>query len=112
MAALKVLIPGDVCGKHDTLFKKVGALNGSAHGPFDVLLCVGRFFSPDSTEIQAYIDGQKTAPIKTYFILGAEDESASAYVDGATDGAELCTNISFLGLSGIKDVSYPPLRRS
>jgi hypothetical protein len=47
--ATKVLISGDVDGKFDAVFKRVAALNKSNAGPFDVLLCVGRFFAPAAT---------------------------------------------------------------
>ena len=40
----KVLLAGDVRGRLSALFARVAAVNKSS-GPFDLLLCVGRFFS-------------------------------------------------------------------
>ena len=45
MGTVKILLSGDPQGKLDALFKRVAAVNKSS-GPFDVLLCVGAFFSP------------------------------------------------------------------
>jgi hypothetical protein len=43
---VKVLLAGDVNGRLDALFKRVGTVNAS-NGPFDALLCVGSFFNPE-----------------------------------------------------------------
>ena len=43
--ARKVLLSGDPEGKLGALFKRVAAVNKS-NGPFDMLLCVGSFFTP------------------------------------------------------------------
>jgi hypothetical protein len=43
MTSRKILISGDVNGKLSALFKRVAAVNKS-NGPFDLLLCTGRFF--------------------------------------------------------------------
>lgn len=40
--ARKVLLSGDVDGKFTTLFNRVATVNKS-NGPFDLLLCTGRF---------------------------------------------------------------------
>ena len=45
-ARARVLVAGDVEGRFDAVFKRVAALNAS-NGPFDMVLCVGRFFAPD-----------------------------------------------------------------
>jgi hypothetical protein len=42
---IKVLVAGEVQGRIDALFKRVGSVNAS-NGPFDLLLCVGAFFNP------------------------------------------------------------------
>ena len=44
MASKKILISGDVNGKLSALFKRVAAVNKS-NGPFDMLLCTGRFLA-------------------------------------------------------------------
>lgn len=40
----KVLVSGDVNGNFHALYKRVAAVN-KANGPFDILLCVGSFFT-------------------------------------------------------------------
>ena len=47
--SVKVLLAGDVCGKIETLFKRVTTVNAS-NGPFDALLCVGLFL-PEGLQI-------------------------------------------------------------
>jgi len=41
---MKVLVTGDPGGNLPALFKRVAAVNKS-NGPFDLLFCVGSFFS-------------------------------------------------------------------
>lgn len=48
MSPKKVLLSGSVGGKISVLFKRVAAVNTS-NGPFDMLLCTGRFF-PEAGE--------------------------------------------------------------
>ena len=48
MSPKKVLLSGSVDGKISSLFKRVSAVNKS-NGPFDMLLCSGRFF-PEAGE--------------------------------------------------------------
>lgn len=61
---VKVLLAGDVEGHWDVLFKRALKLNSSAHGPFDVLLCVGNM--GDIPE--KYMNGELISPLPTYFI--------------------------------------------
>lgn len=48
---VKVLFAGDVGGKVEALFKRVSAVNSSAAGPFDVLLCTGGLFESTGEHI-------------------------------------------------------------
>jgi hypothetical protein len=51
---VKILVSGDVAGRHQSVFAKVAALNKS-HGPFDALFCVGDFFGATHDELQPYL---------------------------------------------------------
>ena len=106
---LKLLIAGDVKGQIDIVYAKVAAFNASKAGPFDLLFCVGQFFAsagadgatrPD--ELAAYVEGEKQAPIRTYFVTGSEP--VPSYLAGCDDGAELCENVTFLGNAGIRTI--------
>ena len=100
----KVLCCGDVRGRFDALFARVGSLNSSKHGPFDVLFCVGQTFSAERQELEQYLNGTKTAPVPTYFINGSE--ALPACVESvASAGGEICKNMRFLGPAGIQTIS-------
>jgi hypothetical protein len=86
------LVCGDVRGRHESLFAKVGALNKS-HGPFHALFCVGQFFGNDNDELQPYISSAKQIPIPTYFVCGNEPQFTLLQ----DDNKEVCTNLKFLG---------------
>lgn len=47
----KVLFCGDVNGHVEALFKRVSALNASAAGPFDMVLCCGAFFEQNGLSV-------------------------------------------------------------
>lgn len=62
---VKVLLCGDVRGRIDQLVARVSKLQSSAHGPFDLLFCVGEFFAPPvSQPTSAGLDelGETRAP--------------------------------------------------
>ncbi len=87
----RVLVAGDVEGRFDAVFKRVAALNAS-NGPFDMVLCVGRFFPPDGAAAAAVPE----APIPTYVF-----EDAGAGGPLAAD-QELAKQVHFLGRAGIR----------
>jgi hypothetical protein len=107
---LKVLVAGDTAGQLDVVFAKVAAFNASKAGPFDLLFCVGRFFAPAADGeaaaaaaellLSPYIEGEKSAPIRTFFLTGAEP-TPSCCPDG---GAELADNITYLGRGGVANI--------
>lgn len=98
---LRVLACGDVVGRVNALFNRVRAVQKKS-GQFDLLLCVGDFFG-SSAEAQAeweeYKSGAKKAPIHTY-ILGSASQETVKYFPGA-DGCELADNITYLGRRGV-----------
>lgn len=69
----KVLIAGDVNGCFSELFKRVETVNKKA-GPFDALLCVGRFFGPGDehdevpADLAQFINGEKKFSVPLYFV--------------------------------------------
>lgn len=96
---LRVLVCGDVEGRLDTLFGRVRAIQ-SKSGRFDMLLCVGDFFSSTSdAEWAEYRSGAKKAPIPT-FVLGANNQETVHFFPHVT-GCELAENITFLGRRGL-----------
>lgn len=92
---LRVLACGDVEGRLETLFGRVRAIQ-SKSGRFDMLLCVGNFFSSTSdAEWAEYRSGAKKAPIPT-FVLGANNQETMHCFPHVT-GCELAENITYLG---------------
>jgi hypothetical protein len=72
-----------------------------------LLLCVGNFFAEDgSSDIESYINGDKIAPIETYFIVGGGrfPEWWDTLGDRRENGGAVCAGINFLGRAGIKDI--------
>ncbi len=57
------LVAGDVEGQYDALFSRVQTINKKS-GPFDMLLCVGDFFSHDESLLEDYKISEKKG---TYF---------------------------------------------
>lgn len=99
--SLRLLACGDVDGKLDILFNRVRAIQKKS-GQFDLLLCVGNFFSTNpATEVEwkEYKTGAKKAPIHTY-VLGANNQDTVKYFEEA-DGCELAENITYLGRKGL-----------
>ncbi|TRZ03862.1 hypothetical protein DNTS_000495 [Danionella cerebrum] len=99
--SLRVLACGDVDGNITALFNRVNAIQKKS-GLFDLLLCVGNFFGSSSeseTEWECYKSGTKKAPIHTY-ILGAASQETTKYFPNS-DGCELAENITCLGRRGI-----------
>lgn len=96
---LRVLACGDVDGKFDVLFNRVRTIQKKS-GNFDLLLCVGNFFSStQDVEWEEYKTGKKKAPIQTY-VLGANNPETVQYFQD-TDGCELAENITYLGRKGV-----------
>ncbi|KAM4614696.1 CWF19-like protein 1 [Polymixia lowei] len=98
---LRVLACGDVEGRVNALFNRVRTIQKKS-GQFDLLLCVGEFFgtTPEAeAEWQEYKSGAKKAPIHTY-ILGSASQETVKYFPSA-DGCELAENITYLGRRGV-----------
>uniref|UniRef100_A0A671M9Z1 CWF19-like protein 1 n=1 Tax=Sinocyclocheilus anshuiensis TaxID=1608454 RepID=A0A671M9Z1_9TELE len=97
---LRVLACGDVEGRINALFNRVNAIQKKS-GQFDLLLCVGEFFGTSEAEAEweAYKSGAKKAPIHTY-ILGAASQETVKYFPNS-DGCELAESITYLGRRGI-----------
>uniref|UniRef100_A0A672QEU3 CWF19-like protein 1 n=1 Tax=Sinocyclocheilus grahami TaxID=75366 RepID=A0A672QEU3_SINGR len=94
---LRVLACGDVEGRINALFNRVNAIQKKS-GQFDLLLCVGEFLgnSPEAeAEWEAYKSGAKKAPIHTY-ILGAASQETVKYFPNS-DGCELKVCVFFFG---------------
>ncbi|KAM3588271.1 uncharacterized protein V6R79_025226 [Siganus canaliculatus] len=98
---VRVLACGDVEGKLTALFNRVQTIQKKA-GQFDLLLCVGEFFgsTPEAeAEWQQYKTGAKKAPIHTYILGAASQETAKNF--SSADGCELAENITYLGRRGL-----------
>ncbi|KAM9327368.1 CWF19-like protein 1 [Pholidichthys leucotaenia] len=98
---VRVLACGDVEGRLNALFSRVQAIQKKT-GQFDLLLCVGEFFgtSPEAeAEWQQYKTGAKKAPIHTYILGAASQETVKNFPNA--DGCELAENITYLGRRGV-----------
>ncbi|KAL1422911.1 hypothetical protein MTO96_021632 [Rhipicephalus appendiculatus] len=90
-SSMKLLVCGDVGGQFDKLFDRVSSVN-KKNGPFDMLLCVGDFFGPDTSRwLQYKLSGRKV-PLQTYAV-GVTPESYS--------DSDLADNVVHLGSRGI-----------
>uniref|UniRef100_I3JUF7 CWF19-like protein 1 n=1 Tax=Oreochromis niloticus TaxID=8128 RepID=I3JUF7_ORENI len=97
----KILACGDVEGRLNALFNRVQAIQKKT-GQFDLLLCVGEFFgtTPEAeAEWQLYKTGAKKAPIHTYILGAASQETVKNFPNA--DGCELAENITYLGRRGV-----------
>ncbi|XP_023292578.2 CWF19-like protein 1 homolog [Lucilia cuprina] len=97
----KILVVGDVRGRFKQLFQRAESINKKS-GPFEILLCVGDFFSEDSKqneELIAYRNGHKYIAIPTY-ILGPSRKNLMKYYENIIDG-EICPNLTYLGRRGL-----------
>lgn len=98
---LRVLACGDVEGRLNALFNRVQTIQKKT-GQFDLLLCVGEFFgtTPEAeAEWQQYKTGAKKAPIHTYILGAASQETVKNFTNA--DGCELAENITYLGRRGV-----------
>uniref|UniRef100_A0A8C9XBI8 CWF19-like protein 1 n=1 Tax=Sander lucioperca TaxID=283035 RepID=A0A8C9XBI8_SANLU len=98
---VRVLACGDVEGRLTALFNRVQTIQKKA-GQFDLLLCVGEFFgtTPEAeAEWQQYKTGAKKAPIHTYILGAASQETVKSFP--SADGCELADNITYLGRRGV-----------
>lgn len=98
---MRVLACGDVEGRLNALFSRVQTIQKKT-GQFDLLLCVGEFFgtTPEAeAEWQQYKTGAKKAPIHTYILGAASQETVKSFV--SADGCELADNITYLGRRGV-----------
>ncbi|XP_038123069.1 CWF19-like protein 1 [Cyprinodon tularosa] len=98
---VRVLVCGDVEGRLGSLFSRVQAIQKKT-GQFDLLLCVGEFFGSTAeaeAEWQQYKAGAKKAPIHTYILGAASQETAKNFPN--SDGSELAENITYLGRRGV-----------
>ncbi|KAI8837331.1 CwfJ C-terminus 1-domain-containing protein-like protein [Chytridium lagenaria] len=68
---MKLLVVGSVNGQFEAFFAKVSTMH-KKHGPFDLMLCCGDFFSGQETDEQilALLKGKIIVPISTYIIRG------------------------------------------
>ncbi|KXZ54774.1 hypothetical protein GPECTOR_4g844 [Gonium pectorale] len=102
MSAVKVLFAGAVEGDLPGVFKKVEGVN-KKNGPFGALFCVGQFFGQGadgddpSDALVAYVTGQGSIPVPTYFIGGFG--SGSAAILTALPAAK--APLKYLGRSGV-----------
>uniref|UniRef100_A0A3Q1JCZ1 CWF19-like protein 1 n=1 Tax=Anabas testudineus TaxID=64144 RepID=A0A3Q1JCZ1_ANATE len=98
---VRVLACGDVEGRLNALFNRVQTIQKKT-GQFDLLLCVGEFFgtTPEAeVEWQQYKTGVKKAPIHTYILGAASQETVKNFP--SADGCELAENITYLGRRGV-----------
>lgn len=104
----KILLCGAVNGEFEALKKRVESVNSKA-GPFDALLCVGRFFAEGDAAaevpsfVKACVDGSQQLVVPTYFI-GASGLGAEAALIALASAAPVC-NLRYLGECGIAQVA-------
>lgn len=109
---------GDVEGQYDALFSRVQTINKKS-GPFDMLFCVGDFFSHDESLLEDYKISEKKGklfysnyfflniflfstiimslvPIPTFILGPSKQEHARFLTD--LKGCEICPNLTYLGM--------------
>ncbi|KAG0745016.1 hypothetical protein G6F66_008904 [Rhizopus arrhizus] len=102
MSNIKVLVTGSTNGKFRELFTKAKQIH-EKYGPFDVHLCIGDFFAPDTENeaIEDLINGNIEVSLTTYFITGNTPFPARIQNHIETTDGEVCTNLYYLGKRGI-----------
>ena len=100
---MKILVCGDVKGRLAELLAKVKSVTKKS-GQFDMLLCVGSFFSGTAAQdagLAPYLSGQADVPIST-FVLGPNQPSETeSFSEFPSTGAEICPNLTYLGSHGV-----------
>ncbi|GFR50327.1 hypothetical protein Agub_g12534, partial [Astrephomene gubernaculifera] len=106
MSTVKILFAGAVEGDLPGLFKKVEAVN-KKNGPFDALFCTGQFFgqgddlADPNDALIAYVTGQASIPVPTYFIGGFG--SGSEAILAALPASK--AHLKYLGRSGVTSIN-------
>ncbi|XP_064384420.1 CWF19-like protein 1 homolog [Halichondria panicea] len=102
---MKILVCGDVEGHFKQLFSRVQSIL-SKNKDFELLLCVGSFFSSDcQEEWSKYREGVETVPLPTFILGPCWTEHGQFYGDLSRDGGELCPNVTCLGQRGVYSAS-------
>ncbi|XP_064384040.1 CWF19-like protein 1 [Halichondria panicea] len=102
---MKILVCGDVEGHFKQLFSRVQSIL-SKNKDFELLLCVGSFFSSDcQEEWSKYREGVETVPLPTFILGPCSIEHGQFYGDLSRDGGELCPNVTCLGQRGVYSAS-------
>lgn len=105
---VKVMIAGPVNGRLDLLHARVSKINSSKVGPFDLVLCTGRF-SPKvrnnddavhNAQFQDFLTGAKKMPVPTFFIV--QDATDGNFLRDSAVGEPVAENLHFLGSGGVK----------
>ncbi|KAK8756797.1 hypothetical protein V5799_000502 [Amblyomma americanum] len=96
---LKLLVCGDVKGQFDKLFDRVSTVN-KKNGPFEMLLCVGDFFGPDTSRWLEYKLSNRKVPLQTYAVGVTPDSFSES--DLADNVVHLGSRGMFTGASGLK----------
>ncbi|XP_065902892.1 CWF19-like protein 1 [Dysidea avara] len=100
---MKILVAGDVEGRFEQLFTRVANIQKKS-GQFDMLLCVGTFFSSEDeckSQWRQMVEGTITVPLPTYIMGPTSKDHMSYYGDLDSDGGELIDDITFLGQAGV-----------
>ena len=102
MVALKILACGDVRGRLTAFLKRLNTINAKA-GPFEMVLCVGSFFSDNPTQADQDVlndikAGKTHLPVPVYILGPNSAEEMSHYAD--LGGYEIAENLVYLGTSG------------
>ena len=113
MSNRRILVTGGVDGHFQSFFQKISNVI-SKSGPFEMLICVGDFFSTTNPELnQVWIDKNQrsslTIPSITTYILGPACEDHVQYYKPHNEseevdfeaGFEIAEDIIFLGKKGI-----------
>lgn len=106
---LKILVTGCCNGEYGKLFKRINDVQNKS-GPFDMLLCVGKFFDPlASNQYQNLIHRSIMVPNIPIYILGSFPKDFQRFhpeVRDFSEGFELTDGITFLGRSGTLTASF------
>ena len=104
---MKILVCGDLLGNLVGLLDKIRNVEKKS-GSFDMLFCVGSFFSgsPErDAALQPYITGQSLLPIPTFILGPNSPEETSSFSKLEPTGVEICPNLVYLGTHGVYKTS-------
>ena len=104
-SSVRILVIGNVVSDIKALNVLLTKILAGKNGKFDVLFCVGNFFSENRDELkEMWKLLEQGLPIETYFIDGSKIIQPFLEAKTSENGMKIAKNVEFLGKLGIKEI--------